>query len=102
MKITLDGRKFTGMQALAANQDDYILAHVRLAGAIEVLHDLDGKERTNEKRRQDLLTQILLSGRVHHILSRLSHGRGQDVEPCRGRRECGALRGNIRMTGSGL
>jgi hypothetical protein len=68
--ITLDGRKFAGIsQALTANQDDYILAHLRLAGAIEVLHDLDGKERTKEKRMQDLLTQILLSGRTHHILA---------------------------------
>jgi len=68
--ITLDGRKFHGItQALTANQDDYILAHLRLAGAIEVLHDLDGIERTKEKRAEDLLTRILLSGRTHHILS---------------------------------
>ncbi|MBZ5700253.1 MAG: hypothetical protein LAN84_00240 [Acidobacteriia bacterium] len=68
--ITLDGRKFTGItQALTANQDDYILAHLRLAGAIEVLSDLDGVKRTKEKRAEDLLTQILLSGRTHHILA---------------------------------
>jgi hypothetical protein len=68
--ITLDGRKFTGItQSLTANQDDYILAHLRLAGAIEVLSDLDGKQRTKEKRAEDLLTQILLSGRTHHILA---------------------------------
>ncbi len=68
--ITLDGRKFQGItQALTANQDDYILAHLRLASALEVLHDLDGKERTDEKRMQDLLTQILLAGRAHHILA---------------------------------
>jgi hypothetical protein len=68
--ITLDGRKFTGIsQALTANQDDYILAHLRLAGAIEVLSDLDGVTRTKEKRAEDLLTQILLSGRTHHILA---------------------------------
>ena len=33
--ITLDGRKFTSVsQAITANQDDYILAHLRVAGAI--------------------------------------------------------------------
>ena len=68
--ITLDGRKFHGIrQDLTANQDDYILAHLRLAGAIEVLEDLDGKKRSQEKRAEDLLTQILLSGRTHHILA---------------------------------
>jgi hypothetical protein len=68
--ITLDGRKFQGIsQALTANQDDYILAHLRLAGAIEVMSDLDGNQRTKEKRAEDLLTQILVSGRTHHILA---------------------------------
>jgi len=68
--ITLDGRKFFSItQALTATQDDYILAHLRLAGAIEVLSDLDGVARTKEKRAEDLLTQILLSGRTHHILA---------------------------------
>lgn len=68
--ITLDGRKFFGIsQALTANQDDYLLAHLRLAGAIEVLSDLDGVARTKEQRAEDLLTRILLSGRTHHILA---------------------------------
>ena len=68
--ITLDGRKFTGIsQALTANQDDYILAHLRLAGAVEVMSDLDGVVRTDEKRAEDLLTRILLSGKTHHILA---------------------------------
>jgi hypothetical protein len=68
--ITLDGRKFSSItQALTANQDDYILAHLRLAGAIEVLSDLDGVKRTQEGRAEDLLTRILLSGRTHHILA---------------------------------
>lgn len=68
--ITLDGRKFAGIsQSLTANQDDYLLAHLRLAGAIEVLSDLDGVKRSKEKRAEDLLTQILLSGRTHHILA---------------------------------
>ncbi len=68
--ITLDGRKFTSItQSLTANQDDYILAHLRLAGAVEVLSDLDGVKRTQEQRAEDLLTKILLSGRTHHILA---------------------------------
>lgn len=91
--FTLDGRKFAGIsQALTANQDDYIHAHLRLAGAIGVLSDLDplickqcgiesipsgGKcpacggplKRTKDERAEDLLTQILLSGRTHHILA---------------------------------
>jgi hypothetical protein len=68
--ITLDGRKFHSIsQALTANQDDYILAHLRKAGAIEVLSDLDGVKRSKEQRAEDLLTQILLSGRTHHILA---------------------------------
>lgn len=68
--ITLDGRKFHSIsQALTANQDDYILAHIRLAGGIEVMHDLDGVKRSPEKRAEDLLTRILLSGETHHILA---------------------------------
>jgi hypothetical protein len=65
--ITLDGRIFHGMtQPLAAHQDDYILAHLRLAGAIDVASNL---QRSKEKRAEDLLTQILLSGQTHHILA---------------------------------
>ena len=68
--ITLDGRKFRGVShSLTANQDDYLLAHVRLAGALEVLGGLDGKEQTPERRAEELLTRILLSGRKHHILA---------------------------------
>lgn len=68
--ITLDGRIFHGItQPLAANQDDYILARLRLAGAVEVASNLDGVKRTKEKRAEDLLTQILLSGQTHHILA---------------------------------
>jgi hypothetical protein len=68
--ITLDGRKFLGItQALTASQDDYILAHLRRAGAIDVLGDADGVKRTQEDRAEELLTRILLSGRTHHILA---------------------------------
>jgi hypothetical protein len=69
--ITLGGRKFGGIsQALTANQDNYILGHLRLSGCMDVLTGNDGKgERTPEKRSEDLLTAILLSGRAHFILA---------------------------------
>lgn len=64
--LKLDGRDFVGIsQTLTANQDDYILAHLRLSGAIEVLSDPTNKE----KKAENLLTQILLSGRTHQILA---------------------------------
>jgi hypothetical protein len=67
--IKLDGREFTGItQSLTANQDDYLLGHLRQAGALEVLGDIDEK-RTPKKRYEDLLTRILLSGRKHYILA---------------------------------
>jgi hypothetical protein len=68
--ITLDGRKFHGIrQSLTASQDDYILAYLRLSGAIEVMQDLDGVKRSVESRAEDLLTRILLSGHSAAILS---------------------------------
>jgi|SRR6267378_6829135 len=69
--ITLDGRKFTGLQAPVANQVDYVLAHFRLAGVEKIFNDLDGVQRTMERRPEDLLTQILVSGRTYHILAGL-------------------------------
>lgn len=69
-KFTLDGRVFNGIShSLSANQDDYIVAHLRLAGALEVLQDLDGVKRTAEQRAEDLLTKILLAGKTHHVLA---------------------------------
>ena len=36
--ITLGGRKFSGVsQSVSSSQHDYIQAHVRLAGAVEIL-----------------------------------------------------------------
>lgn len=68
--ITLDGRKFHGIrQSLTASQDDYILAYLRLSGAIEVMQELDGVKRTVEERAENLLTRILLSGYSAAILS---------------------------------
>jgi hypothetical protein len=71
--LKLDGRDFAGTsQSLTAAQDDYILAHLRLAGVLEVFADMDGpvkKGRSAEERARDLLTRILLSGRAPFILS---------------------------------
>jgi hypothetical protein len=68
--IKLDGRTFTSIsQALTANQDDYIYVQLRLAGAVEVLTDQDGKTRTQEQRAEDLLTILLASGRNFHVLA---------------------------------
>jgi hypothetical protein len=66
--ITLDGRKFRSItEALTASQDDYILAHIRAAGAVDILSD--GVNRSPVKRAEELLTRILLSGRKHFILA---------------------------------
>jgi hypothetical protein len=68
--ITLDGRKFHSItETLTASQDDYILAHIRASGAVEILGELDGVKRSPEKRAEELLTKILLAGRKHHILA---------------------------------
>jgi hypothetical protein len=68
--IKLDGRTFFSIsQSLTANQDDYIYVQLRLAGAVEVLTDLDGKTRTQEQRGEDLLTKLLESGRNFHVLA---------------------------------
>ena len=68
--IKLAGRVFTGVtQSISSNQYDYIQAHVRRAGAVEILTELDGIERTQEKRAEDLLTQILLRGEKAPILA---------------------------------
>lgn len=68
--FTLDGRKFrpVGM-ALTASQDDYILGHLRLAGALEALSGADGVERASEAKAEELLTRILVSGRAPRILA---------------------------------
>ncbi len=66
----LAGREFHPVdQALSAKQDDFILAHLRIAGAMEVLSDADGKKRPDKKRAELLLTQIMLSGETHNILA---------------------------------
>jgi hypothetical protein len=67
--LKLDGRDFTGItQTLTASQDDYILAHLRLAGAMDILADIGGKKNPEEKA-EALLTQIQLSGRKPFVLA---------------------------------
>lgn len=68
--IKLDGREFVSIDhALTASQDDYILAHLRIAGVMDILSDADGKSRTGKKRAEELLTQILLAGETQPILA---------------------------------
>lgn len=68
--IILDGRKFAGVsQNISSIQYDYVMGRVRAAGAVEILGDLDGIERTPEKRAEDLITQILLRRQKAGILA---------------------------------
>ena len=69
--IKLDGREFNGItQSLSASQDDYILGHLRAAGALEIIGDLDRTtKRTPRKRAEDLLTAVMLAGRTHHVIA---------------------------------
>jgi hypothetical protein len=67
--LKLDGREFTGVtQALTASQDFYILGHLRLAGAMDILVGVGGK-RTPEEKGQLLLTQIMRSGMAFYVLA---------------------------------
>jgi hypothetical protein len=67
--ITLDGRKFSGTSLRGTNQIEYIEHHLRLSGALEVLNDLECVTRTKERSANDLVTQILFSGRKSFILA---------------------------------
>jgi hypothetical protein len=69
-ELTLAGRKFVGIsQSLTANQDDYIIGHMRRAGVLDVLVASKGKKFTQEQEAEELLTAILLSGRTQQILA---------------------------------
>jgi hypothetical protein len=69
--ITLAGREFSIVgQDVSAAQDDYLMGHLRLAGAIEVLADIDEK-RTPEKKSEALLTKLLISGRKQFVVAGL-------------------------------
>ena len=63
--ITLDGRKFAGI-ARGANQNEYIEHQLRVARVIE---PTEGDTRTKERRADDLVTQILITGRKSYILA---------------------------------
>jgi hypothetical protein len=68
--IKLDGREFAGVsQALSANQETYVQAHMRLAGVLEILEDLDGKKRSKERKARELLTQLMLTGKVFNVMA---------------------------------
>jgi hypothetical protein len=63
----LDGREFRGIsESLTAAQDDFLLAHLRRSGALEIIDD---EGAPAEKRAEQLLTQIMLSGETFHILA---------------------------------
>lgn len=67
--LTIGGRKFRGVgQELTAAQDDFLIGHLRAAGAIDTL--LKGyKDPDDDEHAERLLTQILISGRTPQILA---------------------------------
>jgi hypothetical protein len=73
--MKLDGREFSGIDhAITAAQNDFIIGHLRAAGALEVLAGLDlkqSKEATIDKAREDVVTKIFLSGRKSFVLAGL-------------------------------
>jgi hypothetical protein len=73
--MKLDGREFAGVdQAITAAQNDYIIGHLRAAGALEVLSGLDltqSQQPAIDKAQEDLVTRIFLSGRKSFILAGL-------------------------------
>jgi hypothetical protein len=70
--MKIDGRQFEGTtQQITASQNDYIIGHLRAAGALEVLSTLD-KNTHPEKltaAREELVTRIFLSGRKSQVLA---------------------------------
>ena len=65
--VTIAGRKFNGVtQELSAAQDDWIIGHLRQAGALELLLSA---EKNPTMTAEALLTQIMVSGRAPHILA---------------------------------
>jgi len=69
--ITIANRQFRGVtQDLSAAQDDYLIGHLRLAGAMGVLAPTaTGAAPAPEERAEALLTQILVSGRAAYVLA---------------------------------
>jgi hypothetical protein len=68
--ITLDGRKFHPINGpLTSAQDNYIVGHLRLAGAGEIVNDAGGKKTTLEERGEALVTRLLLSDQAQFIVA---------------------------------
>jgi hypothetical protein len=69
-RFVLDGRAFRGLsESLTAAQDDYLLAHLRRSGAIEVLEAVPAAAGADQERAEQLLTRIMLSGETFHVLA---------------------------------
>ena len=73
--MKLDGREFSDVDhTLTAAQNDYIIGHLRAAGALEALAGLDPSQRdatTIDKPAADFVTRIYLTGRKSFILAGL-------------------------------
>jgi hypothetical protein len=73
--MKLDGRDFSEVDhSITAAQNDYVIGHLRAAGALEALAGLDPSQRdatTIEKPAADFVTRIYLTGRKSFILAGL-------------------------------
>jgi hypothetical protein len=73
--MKLDGREFSEVDhSVTAAQNDYIVGHLRAAGALEALAGLDPNQRDAtaiEKPAADFVTRIYLTGRKSFILAGL-------------------------------
>lgn len=73
--MKLDGREFSEVDhTITAAQNDYIIGHLRAAGALEALAGLDPTQRdvdTIGKPAADFVTRIYLTGRKSFILAGL-------------------------------
>lgn len=70
--MKLDGREFDSVsQNITAAQNDYIIAYLRLAGALELFYSLNPKSSEIDVAhiREELITKILLSGLKSRILA---------------------------------
>jgi len=70
--MKLDEREFESVsQQITAAQNDYLIAYLRVAGALELFQGLDPKQTEIDvaKVREQLLTKILLSGLKARILA---------------------------------
>ena len=65
LPLLLDGRKFAP-RSPTADQGEYTEHHLRLAGVLDVAND---PSRTKEQIANELVTQILLSGRKSYVLA---------------------------------